>query len=60
MASSLIRKAGFALSGLVGVAIVVSLMTLALPKTEHIERSALVAATPSAVFTALSSPVRLE
>jgi hypothetical protein len=57
MASSISRKSGVVLASLVGVAAVGGTTALTLlPKAVHIERSAVVAAAPKAVFAALSSP----
>jgi Polyketide cyclase / dehydrase and lipid transport len=57
MASSIIRKSGIVLASLVGVAAVGGIAALTLlPKTVHIERSAVVSAAPNTVFAALSSP----
>jgi Polyketide cyclase / dehydrase and lipid transport len=57
MASSVIRKVGVALAGLSGLAMIGALATLTfLPRTVHIERSAVISAAPNAVYAALSSP----
>jgi uncharacterized protein YndB with AHSA1/START domain len=53
MANGKIKKAGLVLAGALTVGIAA---TFTLPKTVHIERSALVSASPEAVFTALASP----
>jgi hypothetical protein len=57
MANSIIRKAGLVAASLAGVMTIgaVAALTL-LPKTIHIERSAVVSAAPNIVFSALSSP----
>jgi hypothetical protein len=57
MASSIIRKAGLVAASLGGVAAIGAAAALTvLPKTVHIERSAVVSTTPNIVFAALSSP----
>jgi hypothetical protein len=57
MASSIIRKVGLVAAGLVSITAIGSLASLALlPKTIHVERSAVISAAPKVVFAALSSP----
>jgi uncharacterized protein YndB with AHSA1/START domain len=53
MANSMIKKSAIVLSTVLTVGVGLS---FTLPKTVHIERSSLVAASPEAVFAALSSP----
>jgi Polyketide cyclase / dehydrase and lipid transport len=57
MATSIIRKSGLVAASLASVVTIgaVAVLTL-LPKTIHIERSAVISATPNVVFAALSSP----
>jgi uncharacterized protein YndB with AHSA1/START domain len=53
MANGKIKKLGLVLAGFIAVGVAA---TFTLPKTVHIERSAVLSASPEAVFTALASP----